>query len=592
MARNTYYKDEVLNEKFNAKQLKRVFKYVLPYKKTFLLSAVLMVAAIGLSLLPALFMKYIIDNILPSSDYTLLYIVVILFMFTGTLENVIHFINGRVMSKTGHKIIYNIREEIYRKLQTLSFEYFDNRPTGKILIRVTHYIDELSHFFAHSLLQFIINIVRMTVILVFLFILNYILALIIIAVLIPLTLFIMVIRTIIIKLIRNVKNKDSNRLAFTHENILGVTVTKSFNRAQRNTEIFNGLVKKSLKGWRHISFVNELFSPGVEAIWNIGTMLIYVAALYLIGTGVNVEVGTVIAFISYLGMFAAPLNQLAGIMQQFNSVSGNLERIFETMDTKPAVSDKKNAVDLTVTEGRITFDNVTFSYDGKINILENFNLDVPGGKTIALIGPTGAGKSTVINLIPRFYDVKEGSIKIDGTDVRDVTLNSLRSRVGIMMQDAFVFKDTVINNIRYANEKATDSECIEAAKKIFADDFISKLPKGYYTELSERGEGLSSGEKQLLSFARVMLCDPKILILDEATSSIDTKTELKIQKALEVLLKDRTSFVIAHRLSTIKKADCILYIADKGIKEAGTHKDLMEKQGFYYRLTCNDKNRV
>lgn len=584
MARNTYFQDEALEEKFNSKQLRRILIYAIPYKKAFIIAGTLMLIAIGLSLLPALYLKYIVDEVIPSSRYSQLYLVIGLFALTGIADIIIQFFHGRMMSKTGHSIIYNIRNDIFAKLQTLSFDYFDNRPTGKILIRVTNYIDELAGFFASTLLNFFLNIVKMVVVLVFLFALNYSLALIVLATLIPMAAFIIFVRSKVIKLLRYVRNKDSNRVAFTHENILGVTIIKSFNRKEKNLEIYKDLVNQSLRGWRNVNLVNELFGPGVETIWNIGTMLIYIAALSLIVSGISIPIGTVIAFVNYLGMFSGPLNQIAAILQQFASVSSNLERVFETMDAKTDIYDREGAFDLPPIEGRVTFENVTFSYDGKKNVLENFNLDVPTGKTIALVGPTGAGKSTVVNLIPRFYDSDAGRVLIDGTDVRDVTLKSLRSQLGIMMQDPFIFKGTVLDNIRYSKEDATDGECIEAAREIFADEFISKLPNGYYTELNERGEGLSAGEKQLLSFARVMLRDPKILILDEATSSIDTETEQKIQNALEVLLKGRTSFIIAHRLSTIVKADCILYIDNKGIAEAGTHEDLLKKKGLYYML--------
>ncbi len=584
MARNTYFQDELLEEKFNSKQLFRILRYALPYKKTFLAVGAMMLAAIGLSLLPALFIKHIVDEVIPAGSYEGLALVISLFLFTGLADIIIQFFHGRLMSKTGHTIIYNIREDIFRKLQTLSFDYFDNRPAGKILIRVTNYIDELAGFFANTLLNFIINILKMVVLMAFLFALNYVLASIILAIMIPMGAYVIFIRSKAKKLYRKVRNKDSNRVAFTSENILGVTIIKSFNRKQKNMEIFADLVNQSIRGWWHIILVNELFGPGVETIWNAGNMLIYIVALSLILGGADLHVGTVIAFINYIGTFWGPLNQLSMILQQFTSVSSNLERVFETMDTPPLITDKEGAGELPPIEGNVTFENVTFSYDGKVNILENFNLDVPKGKTIALVGPTGAGKSTVVNLIPRFYDVQGGRVLIDGHDVRDVTLKSLRSQLGIMMQDPFVFKGTVMDNIRYSKEDATDEECIEAAKKIFAHEFISRLPNGYYTELGERGEGLSAGEKQLLSFARVILRDPKILILDEATSSIDTNTEQKIQQALEVLLEGRTSFIIAHRLSTIIKADCILYIDNKGIAEAGTHEELMRKKGLYYAL--------
>jgi ABC-type multidrug transport system fused ATPase/permease subunit len=588
MARNTYFQDEVIEQKFNAKQLFRILRYAVPYKKTFALAGALMCVAVGLSLLPALFIKKIVDEIIPQGDYNSLYMIIGAFFMIGLFDISLQFFNGRKMARTGHTIIYNIRNDIYYKLQQLSFDYFDNRPTGKIVIRVTAYIDELANFFANTLLNFIINIIKMAVVLIFLFILNYVLALVVVAAILPMGVFIFIIRSILKKQYQKAKNKDSNRAAFVHENILGVTVTKSFNRDSKNQDIYKDLYQQSMLQWRKLVAVNELFVPGVEGLWNIGNLMIYIVAMLLIGGGQHIQAGTVIAFITYLGMFTLPLNQLAFIFQQFSAVSANLERIFDTMDTEPLVKDRENAAELPPIEGDVEFENVSFSYDNNIYVLENFNLKVPKGKTIALVGPTGAGKSTVVNLIPRFYDVSGGRVLIDGFDVRDVTLNSLRSQMGIMMQDTFIFKGSIIDNIRYAREDATDEQCVEAAKEIFADEFINKLPNGYYTEVPERGEGLSAGEKQLLSFARVMLCNPKILILDEATSSIDTNTEQSIQKALKVLLAGRTSFIIAHRLSTIKSADCILYIADKGIAEAGTHKQLMAKKGLYYNLYKNN----
>lgn len=589
MARNTYFNDEVINEKFNAKQLLRVLRYALPYKRLLLLVLAMMITAIGLSLLPALFLKYIVDTIIPSGDYKMLFTVLGVFLFTSAVDIVIQFFHSRLMAYSGHRIIYSIRGDIFKRLQTLSFDYFDNRPAGKIMVRLTAYIDELAVFFTSHLLNFIVNILRLMVVAVFLLILQTTLALVVLSIIVPMALFVIVIRMSLKKMFRNVRNKDSNRVAYINENILGVTVTKGFNRGSFNSGVYDELNTQAYQGWRKIIAINELFGPGVEIIWNIGNFLIYIVSLSLILSGSGLLAGTVIAFINYLGMFYVPINQIAVILQQFASVSSNLERIFETIDTYTPVKDSPGAKDIEI-HGHIQFEDVTFSYDGIDNILQNFTLDVPQGKTFALVGPTGAGKSTIINLLPRFYNIKSGSILIDGKDITEFTLKSLRRQMGIMMQDSFIFKGTIMDNIRYNLTSSTDEECIEAAKKIYAHDFITKLPNGYMTEVNERGDGLSAGEKQLLSFARVMLKNPKILILDEATSSIDTNTEEKIQKALEALSQGRTSFIIAHRLSTIRKADTILYIADKGIAEQGTHRQLMQRKGLYYELNMRAKS--
>ena len=337
--------------------------------------------------------------------------------------------------------------------------------------------------------------------------------------------------------------------------------------------------------WLKIFYRNELNTPIVEIFWNIGTLLLYGTALFLMLHGdTNVNAGVVVAFTSYMSLFSGPITQIAVIIQQLAQVSSNLEQVFDTIDYPVDIRDKKDSIVLQNVKGQVDFDNIDFAYEEGVNILENFNLHVKPGETIALVGPTGAGKTTVINMITRFYDVKKGSVKIDGIDVRDVTMESLRREVGVLMQDPFIFKGTIMDNIRYGRPDATDEECIEASKTIFADKFISRLSDGYYHVLEERGNGLSAGEKQLLSFARIILKNPSVIILDEATSSIDTETENLIQQALDIILRGKTAFIVAHRLSTIRNADRILYIANKGIAEEGSHAELMAKKGLYYAL--------
>jgi ATP-binding cassette subfamily B protein len=298
----------------------------------------------------------------------------------------------------------------------------------------------------------------------------------------------------------------------------------------------------------------------------------------------TVDAGTVVAFTSYMSLFSGPLTQIAVLIQQLAQVSSNLEQVFDTIDYPVAIDSRHSAIELNNVKGQVDFDHVTFAYEEGINILEDFNLHVKPGETIALVGPTGAGKTTVINTLTRFYDVNQGSVKIDGIDVKDIDLTSLRKEVGVLMQDPFIFKGTIMDNIRYGKEDATDEECMEAARTIYADKFIEKMKDGYYQVLDERGEGLSAGEKQLISFTRIVLKNPSVIILDEATSSIDTETENVIQKAMDVILKDKTAFIVAHRLSTIRNADRILYIANKGIAEEGNHQELMDRKGLYYSL--------
>ncbi len=583
MARNTYYQDEIVKEKFNLKQLVRVLKYVMPYKKTFLFILVLLLTAVGISLIPPLLLKYLIDSVIPARDMAMLWLTLGAFALVGIMDTVITFFHQRIMSKTGHKIIATIRSDVFRKLQQLPFSFFDDRPAGKIVIRVTAYVDELADFFANTLISFLVNILRIIVVTVFMLVLNWKLALIVFSAIIPLGICIFFIRGRLKKLFRVQRAKDSNRTAYLVESINGVGVIKSFNRGEINTNIYRDVQNESKDSWFRIVATNELNTPVVETFWNYGMLMLYGLSIGMIASG-NLQTGTVVAFINYMSMFNGPLMQIAAILQQFAQVSSNLERIFETIDTENPIVDCENPVELGEIRGQVDFDGVNFAYEEGINILENFNLHVTPGQTIALVGPTGAGKSTVVNLLTRFYDVSAGSVKIDGIDVREISLHSLRKSIGTLMQDAFVFKGTVLDNIRYGKPDATDEECIEAAIRIHANEFIDRLPHGYHTMLAEKGEGLSAGEKQMLSFARIMLKDPRILILDEATSSIDSQTEERIQQALNTILKGRTAFVVAHRLSTIKQADQILFISNKGIAEQGTHDQLMEKQGLYYRL--------
>jgi ATP-binding cassette subfamily B protein len=319
--------------------------------------------------------------------------------------------------------------------------------------------------------------------------------------------------------------------------------------------------------------------------WNVGTMAIFGVALAMILSGsIGLTAGTVITFTSYMSSFRDPISQIATIIQELAQVSSNLEQVFDTIDYPVDIADRENAKELTDVKGTVDFENVTFEYDEGVSVLENFNLHVEPGKTIALVGHTGAGKTTVINMLTRFYDVKKGAVKIDGTDVRDIKIRSLRNNVGVLMQDPFIFKGSIIDNIRYGRWDATDEECIESAKLIHADKFIERFNGGYYHMLDERGADLSAGERQLISFARIVLKDPSIIIMDEATSAIDTETEMIIKEALDELTKDKTTFIVAHRLSTIKNADKILYIGNKGIMEEGSHEELMAKKGFYYEL--------
>ena len=583
--RNTYFHDEVIERKIDLKQLVKMLRYILPYKKIFLLVLGLMMFSSLVAMIPPLVLKRITDVVIPNQDYAQLAYMVLSMVALAAVEILITFCHTRLMGKTGHTVISDIRKDIFYKLQELPFDYFDNRPNGKIVVRVTEYVNGLAHFFTHFVMMFIIYVIKIVVVTVFMLSLSPKLTLIVFATVIPLMVCIFTLRYAIRKLFALNIAKTSNRTAFLVESIMGEKIVKSYNRSVLNDQIYRQVHDESLTQWKKIYMRNELNTPIIEIFWNTGMLCLYGVALgMLINGDPTVNVGLLTTFTTYMTQFSAPLTMIAIIIQHLAQVSANLERVFDTIDYPVSIKDSEGSQVLTDVKGQIDFNDVTFAYEEGVNILEHFDLHVKPGETIALVGPTGAGKTTVINMLTRFYDVQAGSVLVDGKDVRDLTLASLRHEVGVLMQDPFIFKGTIMENIRYGRPDATDEECIAAAEIIHADRCIRKFADGYQHKMEEGGAGLSAGEKQLISFARIILKNPAVIILDEATSSIDTETETLIKEALDVIIKDKTAFIVAHRLSTIRNADRILYIANKGIAEQGTHEELMKKKGLYYAL--------
>ena len=583
--KNTYFQDEVIRKKFDIRQFGRVLRYMKPYRASFILVGFLMLGSAGLAMISPLLLKKIIDEVVVTEDYRTLAFVIASMATIAFLEIMVNFFHQRIMGIVGHKIICDVRKDIFYKLQELPFDYFDSKPNGKIVVRVTDYVNDLANFFSNYVLNLLSYAVKLIIVTFFMLGLSPQMTGIVFAVIIPMMVCIFALRYVIRKEFAKLRAKNSNRSAFIVETIMGEKIVKSYNRTESSEEIYRDIHDSCVKQWLRIFRRNELNTPIVETFWNIGTMCLYGVALSMILKGSSyVDAGLVVAFTSYMSQFSGPLTMIAILIQQLAQVSSNLEQVFDTIDYPVEIHDEKDCTELSEVAGKVDFNDVTFAYDEGVNILEHFDLHVKPGETIALVGPTGAGKTTVINMLTRFYDVREGSVLIDGHDVREVTLNSLRKEVGVLMQEPFIFKGTIMENIRYGRPDATDEECIEAAKSIYANGFIERLKDGYNHELEERGAGLSAGEKQLLSFARIILKNPSVVILDEATSSIDTETEALIQKALRKLLAGKTSFMVAHRLSTIRSADRILYISDKGIAEQGSHEELMAEKGLYFAL--------
>ena len=583
--RNTYFQDEVIERKIDIKQLARVVRYAFPYKQYFIMVAALMILASLLAMVTPLLLKQIINTAVPSENFRMLTFLILGMAVLALTEIGINFAHQRIMGRVGHDIIANVRRDVFYKLQELPFDYFDSMPNGKIVVRVTEYVNDLANFFTNSLLMLLSYAAKLLIVTFFMLGLSPQLTGVVYIIVLPMVTIIFFLRYSLRKLFSGHRAKVSNRTAFLIETIMGEKIVKSYNRKESSEQIYEEVHDASVKQYLKIVYRGELNTPIVETFWNIGTAALYGTALFLILNGSStMDAGIAVAFTSYMTQFSGPLTQLAQIIQQLAQVSSNLERVFDTIDYPVSIHDKENCRELEHVQGKVDFNDVTFAYDDGVNILEHFDLHVRPGETIALVGPTGAGKTTIINMLTRFYDVKEGSVTIDDVNVKEASLASLRKEVGVLMQEPFIFKGTILENIRYGRVGATDEECIAAAKTIFADEFISKLTDGYNQVLEERGLGLSAGERQLLSFARIILKNPSVVILDEATSSIDTETEALIQQALSVILKDKTAFMVAHRLSTIRSADRILYITNKGIAEQGSHEELMEKKGLYYAL--------
>lgn len=585
MARNKYDVDEIIEEQFDVHQLLRLGKYVAPHKKKMFLAAVLMLSSSALTMLIPIFFMRVIDQCIPERDmngiirYSILSLLLILYSVV-TLKAKI-----QITNQVGQSVIHQLRTDLFAHLQELPFSYYDNRPHGKIQVRVVNYVNNLSDLLSNGLINTITDLCSLIFIIGFMVSINWKLTLMCMCGLPVLALFAALIKRRQHLAWQIQSNKQSNLNAYIAESINGVRVTQSFVREEKNREIFNSLSDSYRTSWMKAVRFNFMMGPTVDMISVVTTAFLYVVIVQWVSHDVSgASVGVLVAFTSYISRFWSPITTLANFYNSLLTAISYLERIFETIDEPVAVKDAPDAVEMPPITGKVTFDHVDFSYEDGVKILDNVSFTARPGESFAIVGPTGAGKTTIVNLLSRFYNVDSGTVRVDDMDISKVTLHSLRTQMGVMMQDSFIFSGTIMDNIRYGNKTATDEEVMWAAKTVCAHEFIMQMEDGYQTQVNERGSRLSAGQRQLISFARALLADPKILILDEATSSIDTETEIALQKGLNELLKGRTSFIIAHRLSTIKNCDTILYV-DKGkIQERGNHQELLRQKGAYYDL--------
>ncbi|HYF80060.1 MAG TPA: ABC transporter ATP-binding protein [Symbiobacteriaceae bacterium] len=597
-AERFYYKEEVILEKpLDWGQMRRMGAFLLPYKVQIIVAFIMMVIAVVTSLAVPWLIAKAIDVVLADEVITTgLTAWLVKFDRIGRLNwlvgimVVVHLINWvanhlriRLTNRVGQSALYDLRQTLFKHVQTLSFRFFDTRPAGSVLVRIMNDVNALQDLFTNGIISMLQDILTLVGIVIIMLSMNVRLAVVCLAFL-PVAMWVTgKLRMKIRRGWQMVRVKQSRLTAHIAEAIQGVRVTQAFHQEEENKDFFQDMNADNRWHWMNVQRLNAWFNPIMEIMSAIGTMVVYWYGTETLRTGA-MTVGALVAFTTYIGRFWDPIMRLTNLYGNILVATASSERICEYLDTQPSVAEAGEAPALPPITGRVELDNVVFAYEEGRTALNGVSLAVEPGQTVALVGHTGAGKTSIINLLSRFYDVNSGAVRIDGHDLRDVTLQSLRSQIGIVLQDTFIFSGTIMDNIRFGRLDATDEEVVAAAKAVRAHDFIMRMPQGYQTEVKERGARLSMGERQLLSFARALLADPAILVLDEATASIDTKTELLIQEALARLLKGRTSFVIAHRLSTIRNADKIVVLDHGKVVEEGNHQELMAHKGVYYGL--------
>ncbi len=580
---NNFREDEVMKDKINSTTILRLFAYLKPHVRMVVQTLFLMGVAMAVELFNPYFLKLGIDEYIENGDGPGILMIggVMIALNLGSM----YCARFRMIKMAGvsNDILLTIRQQLYAHIQKLSFSFFDSRPVGKVLARIIGDVNSLNDLFTNSVTSLIPEVVKVIAVIAIMLLMNWRLALVSLVTLPFMMLVMVLISRASHKGWQLFRKKASNMNAFTHEDFSGIRVVQSFAAEKETSKTFWTLVTDWRKAFISAVKFADFFWPSVEMSWGVGTIVVFSYGLALINTG-TITVGLLVVFSGYIGMFWQPVMNLSNFYNQLVTNITGAERIFEILDIRPDIADREGCAELPPIQGNVSFKHVTFGYETAKPVLKDVSFQVRAGETIALVGPTGVGKTTIVNLISRFYETQSGEVSIDGHDVTKVSIESLRSQMGIMMQDSFLFSGTIRDNIRYGRLDATDEEIESAAATVQAHEFILKFEKGYDTDVNERGARLSGGQRQLIAFARALLANPRILILDEATASIDTHTEKLVQEGIKKLLKGRTSFVIAHRLSTIQSADRIMVIENGDISECGTHDELMQSQGAYWQL--------
>ncbi len=563
--------------------LKRLFKLLSPYWKTIIISAMLLICRAGLELVPPLFQREIIDEVISARNLSYLGIMITALIGAYALNQLVQIGDNYVRHALGEKFIFDLRVRLYAYLQKMSLSFFERTSTGELMSRVTNDLSALEHFVTHGSALTAVDFMRLIGGAIILFVLDWRLAAL---VMLPVPILALAFRhynTKIRPVYRRVRARLGDINAKLQDNLSGIRVIQAFaredieyKRFSRQSERYYRARVKGIRYW-------SIFFPAIRFFGAMGTVIVLGVGSLMVVKG-QLSLGTLVAFIAYIATIYDPINRLTEVDNIFQEAIAAGERIFELLDEAMEVKDAPNAIELPVIRGQMVFDQVYFKYGSGDQVLHDVSFSMAPGEVVALVGPSGAGKTSIANLICRFYDPVKGRVAIDGYDLRDIKMNSLRRQVAVVLQDSFLFNNTVAENLHYGKPDASRDELIAAARAANAHDFIIQLPDGYETEIGERGVKLSGGQKQRLALARAILADPRILILDEATSSVDAEAEYLIQQALERVLENRTALIIAHRLSTIRNANKIIVLDRGRIAEAGNHEELMQNGGLYSQL--------